>query len=151
MRALVQRVSEAAVIAVDGQGAERETGRIGRGLLALVAFAPGDLSEALAGMAAKIIDLRLFPGPDGEFDQSLRELEGELLVVSQFTLYADATKGRRPDFANAASYGQAEHLYEIFCEHCQVEIPGRVATGDFGARMRVQLVNDGPVTLWLER
>lgn len=151
MRTVLQRVSEASVAVLEGAGPEREVGRIGEGLLALVGFALGDGPEALPAMAAKIADLRLFPGPGGEFDLSLRETGRRLLVVSQFTLYGDARKGRRPDFSGAAPYGEAESLYKYFCELCERELPGRVAGGVFGSRMRVTLVNDGPVTLWLER
>ncbi len=151
MRVVLQRVNEAAVAVVEDGGAERETGRIGAGLVALVGFASGDSPEALAALAAKIADLRLFPGAGGEFDRSLRDGEGGLLLVSQFTLYGDPRKGRRPDFSGAAPYGEAESLYNQFCELCRIALPERVAAGVFGARMRVALVNDGPVTLWLER
>ena len=151
MRALIQRVVSASVTLTDEAGGKREAGRIGEGILALVGFTGGDQPEAISGMAAKIADLRVFSGPGGDFDRSLRETGGGLLVVSQFTLYGDATKGRRPDFIQAAGYGQAEALYNYFCEFCETELPGKVATGVFGARMHVSLVNDGPVTLWLER
>ena len=132
--------------------AVRESGRIGPGLLALAGFAPGDGQDALRWMAAKIADLRVFAGEGpGGFDRSLRETGGGLLVVSQFTLYGDARKGRRPDFTAAAPFAEAGSLYRDFCAQCAAELPGRVETGEFGARMEVGLVNDGPVTLWLER
>jgi len=143
------------VVGVEPEGRapeRREAGRIGAGLLALVGLAAADERETLAWMAAKIADLRAFEG-DGTsgFDRSLRETGGELLVVSQFTLYGDARKGRRPDFTAAAPFTAAESLYREFCALCEAELPGRVQTGEFGARMEVGLVNEGPVTLWLER
>ncbi len=133
--------------------AARETGRIEGGVLALVGFTAGDDDTALAWGARKLADLRLFEAVDGEpgFDRSLRETGGGLLVVSQFTLYGDARKGRRPDFTHAAPREEAEELYERFCALCEAELPGRVARGAFGARMEVSLVNDGPVTILLER
>ena len=151
MRVCLQRVGSAAVTVVDEIGS-RESGRIGPGLVALVGFAAGDERDTLEWMAAKIADLRLFEGGgSGGFERSLRETNGALLVVSQFTLYGDARKGRRPDFGAAAPYALAEARYREFLELCAKELPGRVESGEFGARMEVSLVNDGPVTLWLER
>ena len=151
MRALIQRVTEASVEVIDDDGNVHDSGRIGPGLVALVGFASTEAPTALDWMAAKIADLRVFPGDGGEMDRSLRDTGDGLLVVSQFTLYADTRKGRRPDFTRAAPYDDAEALYQLFCKRCETELPRRVATGVFGARMRVRLVNDGPVTLWLER
>ena len=152
MRVCLQRVSEAWVNVLDGLGDRREAGRIGRGLLALVGFSATDDRNTLAWMTAKIADLRVFEGEGiSGFDRSLRETGGRLIVVSQFTLYADARKGRRPDFRRAAPFAMAEGLYREFCSLCEAELPGRVETGEFGARMEVGLVNDGPVTLWIER
>jgi D-tyrosyl-tRNA(Tyr) deacylase len=151
MRVCLQRVSSAAVTVAGGHG-PRETGRIGPGLLALVGFAPADERDTLEWMAAKIADLRVFEGSGtGGFDRSLRDTGGGLLVVSQFTLYGDARKGRRPDLGSAAPYALAEARFREFLELCERELPGRVESGEFGARMEVALVNDGPVTLWLER
>ncbi len=150
MRACLQRVTEAAV-AVRSEHDERVVGRIGCGIVALVGFAAGDDDDSLTWIARKIPDLRIFAGASGSFDRSLREIDGGLLIVSQFTLYGDARKGRRPDFAAAAGYDQAKKLYERFCTLCMEALPQRVETGDFGADMAVRLVNDGPVTLWLER
>lgn len=133
------------------EGSERAAGRIGPGLLALTGFAADDPDAALDWTAAKLADLRLFPGEGGEFDRSLAETDGGLLLVSQFTLYGDATKGRRPDFGAAAPYAEARSLWERLVARCEERLPGRVEAGEFGARMRVALVNDGPVTLWLER
>lgn len=153
MRVLLQRVTEAAVSVLDENGAEREAGRIGPGLLALVGFARDDGDEALTWMARKIADLRVFEALDGGsgFDRSLRETGGGLLVVSQFTLYGDTRKGRRPDFTSAAPYERARELCDAFCALCEAELPGRVAHGEFGERMAVALVNDGPVTILIER
>jgi D-tyrosyl-tRNA(Tyr) deacylase len=151
MRVCLQRVRSAAVTVASDVGS-RESGRIGPGLLALVGFAAADERDTLEWMAAKIADLRLFEGSGtGGFDRSLRETGGGLLVVSQFTLYGDARKGRRPDFGSAAPYALAEARFGEFLELCARELPGRVESGEFGARMEVALVNDGPVTLWLER
>jgi D-tyrosyl-tRNA(Tyr) deacylase len=153
VRVVIQRVKEAAVTVVEEAGAEREVGRIAEGLVALVGFTHDDCDEALAWMAKKLADLRVFEALEGGsgFDRSLRDTGGGLLVVSQFTLYGDARKGRRPDFTAAAPYERAEELYNAFCERCEVELPGRVARGAFGARMSIALVNDGPVTILLER
>jgi D-tyrosyl-tRNA(Tyr) deacylase len=152
MRVCLQRVREAWVDVLGGTGDRREAGRIGPGLLALAGFAPADDRDTLEWMAARLADLRVFAGEGKSgFDRSLRDTGGGLLVVSQFTLYGDARKGRRPDFGGAAPYGVAEARYREFCDLCALALPGRVQTGEFGARMEVGLVNDGPVTLWLER
>ncbi|MGH7543956.1 MAG: D-aminoacyl-tRNA deacylase [Gemmatimonadota bacterium] len=150
MRIVLQRVAQAAVRLPD-ESPPREAGRIGAGLLAMVGFTAGDGEEVLSWMAGKIADLRVFPGEGGAMDRSLRETGGGLLLVSQFTLYADTRKGRRPDFTAAAPYAEAERLFERFRETCQGELPGRVASGVFGAKMEVDLVNDGPVTLVIDR
>ncbi len=145
MRIVLQRVSRARVT-VDG----RTTGEIGRGLLLLAGFTGGDGEEALAWMADKVVGLRIFPDAEGKMNLSLAEAGGALLVVSQFTLYGDARKGRRPSFVEAARPEVAIPLYERFLE--LLRATGRpVQTGEFGAMMEVELVNDGPVTLVLER
>jgi D-tyrosyl-tRNA(Tyr) deacylase len=145
MRVVLQRVSRARVT-VEG----RVTGEIGRGLLLLVGFKEGDSEEALAWMADKVAGLRIFPDDEGKMNRSLEEADGGLLVVSQFTLYGDARKGRRPSFVDAARPETAIPLYERFLE--LLRATGRpVRTGEFGAMMEVELVNDGPVTLVLER
>jgi D-tyrosyl-tRNA(Tyr) deacylase len=145
MRLLLQRVSRAEV-RVD----ERVTGRIGRGYLLLVGFKSDDDENAVAWMADKIIGLRLFADADDKMNLALSDVSGALLVVSQFTLYGDATKGRRPSFIDAARPEVAIPLYERFLVSLR-ERGARVETGEFGAMMDVELVNDGPVTLWLER
>lgn len=150
MRVVLQRVSQASVRLPDGSS-PREAGRIGAGILALVGFTSGDGEDALEWMARKIADLRIFPGEGEAMDLSVRETGGGLLLVSQFTLYADTRRGRRPDFASAAPYAEAARLFERFREACEAELPGRVTSGLFGSRMEVALVNDGPVTVVIER
>jgi D-tyrosyl-tRNA(Tyr) deacylase len=145
MRIVLQRVSRARVT-VDG----RVTGEIGAGLLLLVGFRDGDGEEALTWMAEKVVGLRIFADGEGKMNRSVEEAGGAVLIVSQFTLYGDARKGRRPSFIEAARPETAIPLYERFVE--LVRATGRpVATGEFGAMMDVELVNDGPVTLILER
>jgi D-tyrosyl-tRNA(Tyr) deacylase len=145
MRVVLQRVSSASVT-VD----ETVVGAIARGLLLLVGFTSGDGSEQVEWMAEKVAGLRIFPDDEDKMNRDLREIGGAVLVVSQFTLYGDARKGRRPSFVGAAPPEQAEPLYRQFAD----ALGARgvvVATGTFGARMDVSLVNDGPVTLVLER
>jgi D-tyrosyl-tRNA(Tyr) deacylase len=149
MRVLLQRVSRAEV-RVREQGASRITGRIGRGFLLLVGFTHGDDEALVVWMADKIVGLRLFADEDDKMNLALTDVGGELLVVSQFTLYGDAAKGRRPSFIDAARPDTATPLYERFIALLR-ERGVTVATGEFGAMMDVELVNDGPVTLWLDR
>ncbi|NUP72287.1 MAG: D-tyrosyl-tRNA(Tyr) deacylase [Gemmatimonadaceae bacterium] len=145
MRVLLQRVSRAEVRVGD-----RVSGRIGRGFLLLVGLTHTDDEAALAWMADKVIGLRLFGDADDKMNLALADVGGALLVVSQFTLYGDAVKGRRPSFIDAARPETAIPLYERFVALLR-ERGQRVETGEFGAMMDVELVNDGPVTLWLER
>ena len=145
MRLLLQRVSRAEV-RVGG----RVTGRIGRGYVLLVGFATGDTEEKATWMADKVVVLRLFADADDKMNLSLAEVSGALLVVSQFTLYGDSAKGRRPSFIGAATPDVANPLYERFLTLLR-ERGAPVEAGEFGAMMEVELVNDGPVTLWLER
>jgi D-tyrosyl-tRNA(Tyr) deacylase len=145
MRVLLQRVSRAEV-RVGG----RVTGRIGRGYLLLVGFTERDEEAALAWMADKVVGLRLFADAEGRMNLDLAEVDGALLVVSQFTLYGDARRGRRPSFVEAARPEVAIPLYERFLALLR-ERGAPVETGEFGAMMDVELVNDGPVTLSLER
>ena len=146
MRVLVQRVSRAEV-RVEG----RTVATIGRGLLALVGFTHADDAEGLRWMADKIATLRVFSDADGKMNRALPDLpDASLLVVSQFTLYGDASKGRRPSFVDAARPAQAIPLYDAFIAMLR-DHGIRTETGEFGATMDVELVNDGPVTLWLER
>ena len=145
MRVLLQRVSRAEVRVGD-----RVTGRIERGFLLLVGLTHGDDEAALAWMADKVVGLRLFGDADDKMNLALADVGGALLVVSQFTLYGDAVKGRRPSFIDAARPETAIPLYERFVALLRERGP-RVETGEFGAMMEVELVNDGPVTIWLER
>ncbi len=124
-------------------------GEIGLGLVVLVAFAPEDSAEQVSWMAAKLWGLRVFSDGEGRMNCSTREVGGALLIVSQFTLYGDASRGRRPSFAKAARPEYANVLYTSFVDLCREG--GEVAEGRFGALMQVELVNDGPVTLLLER
>ena len=145
MRAVVQRVSRASVT-VGG----RVTGSIGRGLLVLVGFAPPDGASQVEWMADKVAGLRVFSDDAGKMNLDLAAVGGGVLVVSQFTLYGDASRGRRPSFVGAAPPDQAVPLYQAFIE----ALRGRglvVETGEFGAHMMVEIHNDGPVTLILER
>ena len=149
MRVVLQRVSRAAV-RVDG----KVTGQIGVGFVVLAGFAPGDTEETLTWMAEKILSLRLFRDADDKMNRALDEVGGAVLVVSQFTLYGDAHKGRRPSFIDAAPPEVAKPLYERFVTLLQERGTASgiaVETGEFGAMMDVELVNDGPVTLLLER
>ena len=128
----------------------RTIGRIGRGHLLLVGFREGDGEEEVAWMADKVVGLRVFPDEEGRMNRALGDVGGALLVVSQFTLYGDTRKGRRPSFVGAADPGVAIPLYERFVEVLRTRV-AQVETGEFGAMMEVELVNDGPVTLLLER
>ena len=144
MRGLIQRVSEASVV-VDG----KTVGEIGIGYLVLLGISHADGEDQAAYLARKIAGLRLFEDEGGRMNCSLADVNGSVLAVSQFTLYADARKGRRPSFTNAARPEHAEPLYRRFCELLEEENV-RVAQGIFQAEMEVSLINDGPVTIWLE-
>lgn len=130
----------------------RVTGEVSAGLLLLVGFVASDTDETLGWMAEKVVGLRVFADAGGKMNLSVEEAGGELLVVSQFTLYGDTRKGRRPSFVDAAPPAVAIPLYERFVTLLSERLPRRrVQTGEFGAMMEVELVNDGPVTLILER
>ncbi len=145
MRVVLQRVSSASV-SIEG----RVVGSIGRGFVVLVGFTAGDGDDHVEWMAGKVHGLRLFSDDEGRMNLSLGDVGGAVLVVSQFTLYADARKGRRPSFVDAAQPDDAIPLYERFVRALRERgLP--VETGEFGALMDVELVNDGPVTLILER
>ena len=147
MRVVIQRVKSSSV-AVDGD----IVGKIGRGLNLLVGISPSDTEAELDWMTRKCLDLRLFSGEGGDdrYSKSVREIEGELLVVSQFTLYGDCRKGRRPSFSGSASPEIAEALYNQFVAKLR-QSGLRVETGKFGAMMQVNIENDGPVTLLLDK
>jgi D-aminoacyl-tRNA deacylase len=146
MRAVVQRVSEAHVLVGD-----KVAGEIGSGLCVLLGVASSDDEAAAERMATKIAALRVFESEEGKFDRSLLDVGDAVLVVSQFTLIADSKrqKGTRPDFSHAARPEQAEPIYEHFCQALR-DLGVPVETGVFGARMQVELVNDGPVTIILD-
>jgi D-tyrosyl-tRNA(Tyr) deacylase len=144
MRAVVQRVSGARVV-VDGE----VVGEIGAGLCVLLGVGREDGEAEASRLAGRVARLRIFENEDGRFDRSLLDVGGATLVISQFTLIADTEKGNRPSFSGAAPPEQAEPLYEAFCAALR-ELGVEVATGRFGARMAVDLVNDGPVTIVLD-
>ncbi len=147
MRALIQRVSRAAVRFPEKPGeAERA---IGKGFLILLGCGKGDSPRAADALARKCAGLRVFPDDAGRFAKGLADVQGEALIVSQFTLYGDASRGRRPDFMEALPGPEAEPLYRRFAEAFARE-GGPVKLGEFGAKMEVESVNDGPVTLWLD-
>lgn len=145
MRVVIQRVAEASV-AVDGQ----KVAKIGAGLLVLAGFEDCDSEADLDWMAGKIVRLRVFPDADSVMNRSVQELGGEILAVSQFTLYASVKKGNRPSWSRAARGEVSRPLFERFVARLSAELGREVQTGVFGADMRVALVNDGPVTLSLD-
>jgi D-aminoacyl-tRNA deacylase len=144
MRVVLQRVNCAAV-RVDGN----EIARIGKGILALVGISREDTPRDLEWMAKKIVELRIFDDPGGRLNLSLQDVGGEILLVSQFTLYGDCRKGRRPSYSDAAPPAEAERLYEEFVSVVRRHLPA-VQSGKFQAMMDVELVNAGPVTLLLD-
>jgi D-tyrosyl-tRNA(Tyr) deacylase len=144
MRALIQRVKVAQVYV-----AAQLVGRIGHGLVLFLGIGKGDGPREVHELVEKIIHLRVFENESGRLDFSLLDVRGEMLVVSQFTLYGDCSKGRRPSFSDAAPPSEALDHYNLFLK--ELEEKGiKVASGRFGEKMEVALVNDGPVTLWLE-
>jgi D-aminoacyl-tRNA deacylase len=144
MRAVVQRVKSAEVHVDD-----RLTGKIEKGLLVFVGVGKGDGEEDVSYLTSKLPDLRIFEDASGKLNLSLKEIGGEILIVSQFTLYGDVRKGRRPSFTEAEEPASAKNLYNRLVDRLNEQgIP--VQTGEFQARMEVHLVNDGPVTLWLD-
>ena len=147
MRVVIQRVKSSAV-SIDGE----VISKIGQGLNLLVGISPTDTDVELDWMSRKCLDLRLFPGDENSarWEKSVSDIQGEILVVSQFTLYGDCRKGRRPSFSNSASPEIAEKIYNRFVEKLQ-QSGLSIATGQFGAMMEVKIENDGPVTLILER
>jgi len=146
MRAVVQRVDKASVV-VDGS----EVGAVGRGFLVLAGFTSTDDEETLRWMARKIVSLRVFEDAEGKMNLGIESVEGSILVVSQFTLYGDCRKGKRPSFDKSAPPDTAEGLYRKFVAIMREEAPCRIETGVFQAHMDVSLVNDGPVTLVIEK
>ena len=144
MKFIIQRVSEASVT-VEGQ----VIGQIGKGYLVLIGVGENDTKELADRYIKKMLGLRIFEDENGKTNLSLKDVGGSLLLVSQFTLYANCRKGKRPSFTEAGNPELAEELYEYIIEQCRKEIP-EVQTGSFGAHMKVSLVNDGPFTILLD-
>lgn len=144
MRAVIQRVKEASVT-ID----QKEFSKIGRGLLILLAVSEDDQDHDLEYIVNKIVNLRIFPDDQGKMNLSIKDIDGEILIVSQFTLYGDARKGRRPNFTQSASHDKAVLYYEKAINSIKSEVK-IVKTGQFAAHMDVSLVNDGPVTIQLD-
>lgn len=142
MRTVMQRVQHASV-AIDG--AVRS--EIGKGLLILVGFEDSDTGKEIVRMAKKIVNMRIFDDDKGVMNRSVLEIGGEILIVSQFTLYASTKKGNRPSYIHAAKPDIAIPLYESFCKEVEMQLGREVKTGIFGADMKVYLLNDGPVTI----
>lgn len=145
MRAVIQRV-ERAEVRVDGN----IIGKIDRGLLVFLGIETEDGTEDIPWLARKIARMRIFTDPESESEVSVKDIKGELLLVSQFTLHASTKKGNRPSYIRAARPEQAEPLYEQMKRQLELELPGRVATGTFGAMMEVELINDGPITIGID-
>ncbi len=145
MRIVIQRVKKSSV-SVEGE----IIGSIGQGFTALVGFCEEDTKELLAPMADKMINLRIFTDSEDKMNLSLSDVGGELLIISQFTLYADCRKGRRPSFNLAKGGNEAEALYNEFVQICTEKLGKEVQTGSFGADMQVEILNDGPVTIILD-
>ena len=145
MISLIQRVT-CATVSVGGDS----VGSIGAGLLALIAVEPGDSDDTARRLVDRLIAYRVFDDGAGRMNLGLQQTGGSLLLVSQFTLAADTRKGLRPSFTSAAPPELGRALFERVVEHASAALPGKVATGRFGAQMQVSLVNDGPVTFWLQ-
>jgi D-tyrosyl-tRNA(Tyr) deacylase len=145
MRAVIQRVRSASV-SVGG----KPFAAIGRGLLILLGVEATDTADDIEWLAGKVAGLRLFPDDEGAWNRSVVEVPGEALVVSQFTLFASTKKGTKPSWHRAAKQEVAAPICEAFARHLESLMPGRVRAGSFGAMMAVALVNDGPVTLWID-
>ena len=145
MRLLIQRVQEASVT-IDGE----VRSQIGRGLLVLVGIEEADTREDIEWLAGKLCRLRIFDDAEGVMNLDVKQIEGEVMVVSQFTLHASTKKGNRPSYFRAAGEAISRPMYEEFVREVEQQLGRRVATGEFGADMKVALVNDGPVTIWID-
>lgn len=145
MKFIVQRVNKSQV-----EVEEKIVGKIDKGFMVLIGITHNDTKEIADFLVRKLINLRVFEDEKGKMNLSLKDVQGSLLLISQFTLYADCTSGNRPSFTNAAKPEFANELYEYIIEECKKQIPN-VQTGIFGADMQVSLVNDGPVTIILEK
>ena len=144
MKFVIQRVTEASVT-IEG----KVSGKIGKGFLVLIGVGQDDTKEIADKFIKKLIGLRIFDDENGKTNLALKDVDGELLLVSQFTLYANCKKGNRPSFVEAGDPKQAEELYEYIIEECRKQVPV-VETGEFGADMKVSLLNDGPFTIILD-
>jgi len=144
MRFLVQRVSRASV-----EAEQKCIGSIGKGFLVFVGISDTDTKEIADKMVKKLIGLRIFEDENGKTNLDIKTVGGELLIISQFTLYADCKKGNRPSFIRAGAPAPAKELYQYIIRQCRQEI-GKVEEGSFGAEMQVSLLNDGPFTIWLD-
>ncbi len=149
MKVVLQRVKSASVLVFDSSSEGHRSGQINQGLLLLVGFKPGDGPTQVAKLAQKIVQLRIFEDDQGKMNRSVMDIDGAVLIVSQFTLYGNTTKGRRPSFTGSMPPEEAEPLYDNFVQQLQ-DSGLKIATGRFGAKMEVELVNDGPVTFILE-
>lgn len=145
MRAVIQRVSEASVV-IDG----KVEGEISSGLLVLLGIEAEDSETDIEWLVSKILQMRIFSDAEGKMNESLLDQTGEILVISQFTLHASTKKGNRPSFIKAARPEIAIPLYEAFLKRLEIQIPGKVQKGIFGADMKVKLINDGPVTITID-
>jgi D-tyrosyl-tRNA(Tyr) deacylase len=145
MRTVIQRVTSC-TLNIEGQ----EYSRIGYGLLLLVSFEEADTSEDREWLCGKITGLRIFDDSQGAMDLDIRDIEGEIMVVSQFTLHASTRRGNRPSYSKAARPDVAKPAYEAFIESLELSLGRKVATGQFGAHMEIDLVNDGPVTIFID-
>jgi D-tyrosyl-tRNA(Tyr) deacylase len=145
MRALIQRVTRSSVTIESSIKSS-----IGVGLLVLVGIEDADSNEDIEWLSQKIINLRIFPDAEGVMNLSVKEIDGEILVISQFTLYAATKKGNRPSYIKAAKPDVAIPLYESFVRQLETDLGKSIGTGEFGADMKVELINDGPVTIWMD-
>ena len=145
MRLLIQRVQKASVT-IDGE----VRSQIGRGVLVLVGIEEADTREDIEWLAGKLCRLRIFDDAEGVMNLDVKQIEGEVMVVSQFTLHASTKKGNRPSYFRAAGEAISRPMYEEFVREVEQQLGRRVATGEFGADMKVALVNDGPVTIWID-
>ncbi len=146
MKALIQRVNYASVT-VEG----KVVGKIGKGILIFFGVGKGDTEKELNWMGEKVLKLRLFEDENGKMNKSIKDVKGEILVVSQFTLYGDCRKGTRPSFTEAAGAEKGREYYEKFLCYLKHNFDGKIESGEFGADMKVELLNDGPVTLMVEK
>ncbi|MBQ6633547.1 MAG: D-tyrosyl-tRNA(Tyr) deacylase [Ruminococcus sp.] len=145
MKAVIQRVTHAECVVE-----EKTVGAVGKGFLILLGAGLEDTEADCDKLADKISKLRIFSDENDKINLSIDDVGGDMLIISQFTLYADCRKGNRPSFTNAGKPDEASRLYDYFCEACRSRIKGRVETGEFGADMKISLLNDGPFTVVLE-